>query len=101
MMNEWFAEHMLLTYLAIVLCIAFVYHKVFRVRKLPILKELIVYIIIALGSVLLLIFQIDASLPILQCLLIAILMMGIYRLRVLVMSRKKQSNPNQQTDHEG
>lgn len=100
-MNEWLTEHLGLTYLAIVLCISFVYHKVFRVRKLPILKEMIVYIMILLGSVLLLIFQIDANLPILQSLLIAIIMMGIYRLRVFFLSKARKSHESQHSDHEG
>ena len=87
--NDWLQDHLGITYILIFICITFVYIKVFRVRKLPILKELIVYLMIAIGSVLLLIFQIDASLPILQSLLVAIGMMAIYRLRVAYLARTK------------
>lgn len=88
-MNAWFAEHMGITYILIVVLVVYVYNKVFRVRKLPLLKEAVVYVLIAIGSFLLLIFQIDANLPILQCLLIAVAMMIVYRLRVAYLNRKQ------------
>lgn len=88
-MNEWLTEHMGIAYIIIFVLIAYVYNKVFRVRKLPLLKEALVYLLIALGSLMLLIFQIDASLPIIQSLLIAVAMMALYRIRVWQLGRKK------------
>lgn len=90
-LNDWLTDHLWVTYLLIFFMIAYVYNKVFRVRKLPILKNLIVYFVIALGSLMLLIFQIDASLPIVQSLAVAIAMMAVYRLRVLYLSRGKKT----------
>jgi len=87
--NSWLTEHMGVAYVLIFIMIAYVYNKVFRVRKLPILKTAVVYLIIALGSLMLLIFQIDASLPIIQSLSAVIIMMVIYRLRVFYLSRNK------------
>ena len=40
--------------------ITYVYNKVFRVKqKLPLLKEILLYVLMALGSAILLVFQID------------------------------------------
>jgi hypothetical protein len=80
-MQAWLTEHYAVTYVLIVIGMAFVYNKVFRPRKLPLFKDLIIYLLIALGSVILWIFQIDASLPIVQSLLVAIVLMGLYWLR--------------------
>jgi CHASE2 domain-containing sensor protein len=87
-LNDWLAEYLWITYILIFLFITYVYNKVFRVRKLPILKEIVVYIIIALGSLMLLVFQVDARLPILQSLFVAIAMMITYRLRVAYLAKK-------------
>lgn len=97
-MNEWLTEHMGIAYLIIFVLIAYVYNKVFRVRKLPLLKEAVVYVLIALGSLMLLIFQIDASLPIIQSLLIAVAMMALYRIRVWQLGRKKGESVQKHTN---
>lgn len=88
-MNAWMTEHMGITYLLIVVFVTIIYYKVFRVRRLPILKEIVVYALIFIGSFLLLIFQIDANLPILQSLMIAVAMMVAYRLRKAYLNRKQ------------
>lgn len=89
-LNDWFASHLWVTYLMIVVFIVYIYNKVFRVGKLPILKELITYVLISIGSFLLLIFQIDANLPIVQSLFVAIVMMVLYRMRVIYMNWKNK-----------
>jgi hypothetical protein len=86
MLNEWFGNHIILTYLLIFILLSFVYNKVFRTRKLPVLKALIVYLLMGLGSVLLLFFQI-AGLPIILCLGVAVLMMLILRIRYFIEKR--------------
>jgi len=88
-MNAWLTDNMGIAYILIFVLVAYIYNKVFRVRRLPMLKELIVYALIAAGSFILLIFQIDANLPILQCLAIAVAMMAAYRIRVLYLKRKR------------
>lgn len=87
-MQAWLTEHYVVTYLLIVAGMAFVYNKVFRPRKLPLLKDVLVYALIALGSVMLWIFQIDANLPIVQSLLAAIALMGLYRGRRWLAERR-------------
>lgn len=67
---------------------AFIYNKVFRARKLPLLKDAIVYLLIALGSFVLLILQIDANLPIIFCLLVAIALMAVVRIRRWIQDRQ-------------
>lgn len=90
-MQAWLTEHYVITYLLIVAGMAFVYNKVFRPRKLPLLKDVLVYFLIAVGSVILWIFQIDASLPIVESLLAAILLMALYRARKWILDRRAAS----------
>jgi hypothetical protein len=91
MMNEWFGNHIYLTYILIFILLSFVYNKVFRTRKLPVLKALIIYLLMGLGSVLLLFFQI-AGLPIILCLGVAVLMMLILRIRYFIEKRSGRSS---------
>ncbi|NMO94802.1 YlaH-like family protein [Paenibacillus lemnae] len=93
-MQNWLAEHPLVSYLIIFVLITYVYNKVFRVRqKMPLLKEILLYILMALGSGMLLIFQID-KLPIIQCLLVAVGLMLMVRIRYFVEDRQKRKGQN-------
>jgi predicted tellurium resistance membrane protein TerC len=88
--QAWFASHPLVSYIIIFVLITYVYNKVFRVRqKLPLLKEIILYILMAIGSGMLLIFQHD-KLPIIQCLLVAVALMLLVRVRYFVEARQKK-----------
>ena len=89
-MQEWFASHPLISYIVIFVLITYVYNKVFRVKqKLPLLKEILLYVLMALGSAILLVFQIDKS-PIIQCLLVAVALMLMVRIRYFVEDRQKK-----------
>lgn len=91
-MKEWFASHPLISYIVIFVLITYVYNKVFRVKqKLPLLKEILLYILMALGSAILLVFQID-KLPIIQCLLVAVALMLMVRIRYFVEDRQKKKS---------
>lgn len=79
-LNEWFANHLLITYLLIFVFMSYVYNKVFRTRKLPVLKTGLIYVLLAIGSVMLLVFQI-VGLPIVLCLTVAISLMFMVRIR--------------------
>src|SRR4051794_3057855 len=94
-LNDWFADHLWVTFFLIFGFSAYVYNKVFRVRKLPILKELILYLVIGAGSFMLLLFQVDARLPIVPSLFVAIVMMLLYRGRVLYTSWRNKGQQNQ------
>ncbi|WP_040948406.1 YlaH-like family protein [Gorillibacterium massiliense] len=89
-MNHWFADHPWITFLFIYIMLVYVYNKVFRTRKLPLLKDLLVYLLIAVGGVILLFFQIDLELPIVYCLAVAILLMFIVRVRMWATERKNK-----------
>ncbi|MNI87252.1 hypothetical protein D3C73_1444330 [compost metagenome] len=58
-------------------------------QKLPIGKEIVLYLMMALGSGMLLIFQHD-KLPIIQCLLVAVGLMLLVRVRYMVEARQKR-----------
>ncbi|MFD1176029.1 YlaH-like family protein [Paenibacillus puldeungensis] len=91
-MQAWFAEHPVIAYLMIFVLIVFVYNKVFRAQqKLSLIKEIILYLLMASGSFLLLIFQID-KLPIIQCLLVAVILMLMVRIRYFVEGRQRKKN---------
>ncbi|MBD0379148.1 YlaH-like family protein [Paenibacillus sedimenti] len=85
-MTEWFGNHIFITYILIFVLMTYVYNKVFRTRKLPVLKALIIYILLAIGSVMLLFFQV-AGLPIVPSLAIAVFLMLLVRIRYFVEKR--------------
>ncbi|MEC0170206.1 YlaH-like family protein [Paenibacillus graminis] len=89
-MQSWFAAHPIVAYIVIFILLTYVYNRVFRVnQKLPIGKEIVLYVMMALGSGMLLIFQHD-KLPIIQCLLVAVGLMLLVRVRYMVEARQKR-----------
>lgn len=89
-MQSWFAAHPIIAYIVIFVLLTYVYNQVFRVnQKLPIGKEIVLYIMMAVGSGMLLIFQHD-KLPIIQCLLVAVSLMFMVRVRYFVEARQKR-----------
>lgn len=89
-MNVWFIDHPYLTFLLIYVMITFVYNKVFRTRRLPLLKALIVYVLLGVGAGILLFFQIVVKLPIIPCVAVAIFLMFLVRVRYFVEERRKK-----------
>jgi len=88
--QSWFAEHPIVAYIVIFILLTYVYNRVFRVnQKLGVGKEIMLYIMMAVGSGMLLIFQHD-KLPIIQCLLVAVGLMMLVRVRYLVEARQKR-----------
>ena len=89
-MQVWFAAHPIIAYIVIFVLLTYVYNRVFRVnQKLPIGKEIVLYMMMAVGSGMLLIFQHD-KLPIIQCLLVAVSLMLLVRVRYFVEARQKR-----------
>ncbi|AKG35717.1 YlaH-like family protein [Paenibacillus durus] len=89
-MQSWFAAHPLIAYVVIFILLTYVYNRVFRVnQKLSLLKEVMLYALMALGSGILLIFQHD-KLPIIQCLLVAVGLMLLVRVRYFLEARQKR-----------
>ncbi|NUU62387.1 YlaH-like family protein [Paenibacillus agri] len=89
-MQTWFANHPVIAYIVIFVLLTYVYNQVFRVnQKLSIGKEIVLYVMMALGSGMLLIFQHD-KLPIIQCLLVAVSLMLLVRVRYFVEARQKR-----------
>lgn len=88
-MQQWLSEHMLVSYLLILGFTIYIFNSVFRPQqKLPILKEVLVYLLMAFGSFVLMILQVD-KLPIIQCMSIAVVMMLMLRGRQLYDKWKK------------
>jgi c-di-AMP phosphodiesterase-like protein len=88
-MNEFFISHIWLTYAIIIVLVSYVYNKVFRVRKLPLLKDMLIYLLIAIGSIILLFFQLN-GLPIIASLAVAVFLMFLVRVRYFVEERAKR-----------
>ncbi|MEI7026722.1 YlaH-like family protein [Paenibacillus sp. y28] len=86
-MQAWFVSHPFWTYVIIYVFVAYVYIKVFRVRRLPLLKEFIVYVLLGVGVIILWLFQMDLGLPIIISLGVAILLMLIVRIRFWVQAK--------------
>lgn len=89
-LNYWFLQHPFITYVIIFVFVTFVYNKVFRMQKMPIGKTIVVYVLIAIGSVMLLLFQIVGRLPIILCLGVAISLMIIVRIRYFFEDKAKK-----------
>jgi hypothetical protein len=87
-LTEWLTTHYVVTYFIIYVFMAYVYTKVFKVRRLPILKELIIYLMIGVGALILLFFQHDLQLPIVYSLTVAIVLMLMVRVRYFFEKRK-------------
>lgn len=89
-MQIWFAEHPFIAFVVIFILLGFVYNRVFRVnQKLSLPKEILLYVMMAFGSGILLIFQHD-KLPIIQCLLVAVGLMLLVRIRYFAEARQKR-----------
>jgi len=86
-MTEWFREHLWITYLLIFVLISYVYNKVFRTRRLPVLKAAVIYLLLAAGAFILLLFQVDVGLPIVPSLAIALFLMLIVRVRYWIQAK--------------
>lgn len=100
-MQQWFHDHPIISYLLIVACTIYIFNTVFRVGKLPILKEILVHIVLAIGCLVLLLLQLD-KLPIIQCMAVAVGMMLLLRLRQMYDKRKNyQKNKNGETPRAG
>ncbi|OBR65005.1 hypothetical protein A7K91_05400 [Paenibacillus oryzae] len=93
-MQAWLSDHKLVSYLLILGFTIFIFNQVFRPgQKLPILKEVMVYLLMVIGSFVLMILQVD-KLPIIQCMSIAVLMMLMLRGRQMYDKRRnKKSAP--------
>lgn len=94
-MQEWLSEHKLVSYLIILAFTIYIFNSVFRPQaRLPILKEVLVYLLMAFGSFILMILQVD-KLPIIQCMAIAVIMMLMLRGRQLYDKWKKGKGPQE------
>jgi len=88
-MQQWFSDHPLISYILILAFTIYIFNAVFRMGKLPILKEILVYIIMAAGCLILLVLQID-KLPIIQCMAVAVAMMVMVRMRQIYDKRRDE-----------
>lgn len=99
-MQQWLSDHKLVSYLLILGFTIYIFNNVFRPQqKLPILKEILVYVMIAIGSFILMILQVD-KLPIIQCMGVAVLMMLMLRGRQLYDKWRggKKGKPSQEAE---
>lgn len=88
-MTAWFREHSFLTFVLLYISLVFVYAKVFRVRRLPILKEVVIYLLIGVGALILWMFQLDLQMPVVQSMAAALSLMLIVRIRMFFVNRSR------------
>lgn len=88
-MNEWLLGHPFITFLLLYASLAFVYSKVFRQRRLPVLKEAVIYLLIGVGALILWLLQMDLRMPVMQSMLAALSLMLIVRIRMYVLDRSE------------
>ena|SRR5690606_7103056 len=87
--NQWLTEHPIITYVIIAASLIYIFNAVFRPRKLPLLKDALVYILILLGAFLLLFFQTRVGLPIVHGFIVAIVLMVTVRIRSWLTKRNQ------------
>lgn len=80
-------------YAVVLVLTAIIYQTAFA-RKLPLLKQLIVYLVLALGCFLLVIFH-YMGLPIIPALSCTVVLIAATRARLSYLRRKNQSKPNE------
>lgn len=93
-MQMWFHDHPIISYFLILACTIYIFNAVFRPGRLPILKEIVVYLMMAIGCLVLLLLQLD-KLPIIQCMAVAVGMMLLLRMRQLYDKRKQGSRDSE------
>lgn len=76
-----------LMWLIIFVFTTYIFNKVFRSGKLPVLKALLVYALLAFGGFMLLIFEVDANLPIIYSLFVAVSLIVIVRIRYWIQNK--------------
>lgn len=91
-MQQWLFDHPWITYILIFVFLVYIYNKVFRMRKLPLLKDLVIYLTIAVGAFILLLFQLDLELPIVISLGVAVALMLTVRIRYWMIERENRKN---------
>ncbi|MFD0715114.1 YlaH-like family protein [Paenibacillus sp. GCM10027626] len=94
-MQQWFSDHPVISYILIFCFTLYIFNSVFRVQRLPILKEILVHLIMAIGAFVLFILQID-KLPIIQCMGVAVAMMLLLRGRQIYDKWKGGSKKQEQ-----
>ncbi|TMV46700.1 hypothetical protein FE783_25685 [Paenibacillus mesophilus] len=87
-MQQWLENHPLITYILIFVFLVYVYNKVFRMRKLPLLKDIVIYLTMAVGAGILWLFQLDLQLPIVISLGVAVALMLTVRIRYWQLDRE-------------
>lgn len=90
--TDWLMRHPVITYFIIYAFLVYVYNNVFRVRKLPLLKDALIYLLVGVGAFVLLLFQHDLGLPIVYCLAVAVFLMLLVRVRYFVERRNKRQS---------
>lgn len=81
LLNNYYDYTFIILYI-LNLILIFIAYKLGFARKIPLLKSIIVYILLAIGTVLLALFGGIAELPITESLLIIVLVLAIYRFRL-------------------
>ncbi|GIP39648.1 hypothetical protein J31TS4_29280 [Paenibacillus sp. J31TS4] len=89
---DWLSAHPIVTLVLIYVFLVYIYNKVFKVRRLPILKEILIYFLILIGAFLLTTFQVFMQLPIVPSLSIAVLLMLMVRIRYFVEARQSRKS---------
>ncbi len=85
-------DHAFAIFYVLNLILLIIAYKLGFARKLPVVKSVIVYILLAIGTVIVAIFAGIAELPTVESLVIVNLVLGIYRLRLHNERKTKRTN---------
>lgn len=100
-LQQWLTEHPFITYILITASLIYIFNAVFRPRKLPLLKDALVYVLILLGGLLLMFFQTRVGLPIVHGFIVAIALMVTVRIRSWFSRRGQHRRANNSDSSQG
>lgn len=84
-------DHVFVIFYVLNLILIIIAYKLGFARKIPLLKSLIVYLVLAIGTVIIALFSSIGELPTVESLIAINLVLGIYRLRLHFEREKKKA----------
>lgn len=89
---ENFYDHTFAIFYVLNLILLIIAYRLGFAKKLPLLQNVIIYILLAIGTVIIAIFAGIAKLPTVESLIIVNLVLGIYRLRLHIERKAKRTD---------
>lgn len=88
---ENYYNHVFAIFYVLNLILIIIAYKLGFARKIPLLKSLAVYVLLAVGTIIIALFSSIGELPTVESLVVIVLVLGIYRFRLHFERKKKKT----------